>query len=278
MATLQTSLNEEREALKLRSDALQQAEGKVVVLEKASLEAAQQDCDCKGLQKELDGLKRHNDKLIKELERSEAQVSQQDSDCEALQKDIEGLKVHNEELKKACEKASAEAAMNDCDCETLEEELRKVREYNGKLIKELEEDVKENYESKIATENENSGIMMGQERAEMEVMQLQVKERAIVYFTPEINAGKVVDDVNYGLIYTASPEEEDDLTQIKGVGEVLKKTLNEYGVFKFRQIAAWTPQVCDDFSERLSFKGRVERDNWIGQSKSLHQAKYGESL
>jgi len=61
----------------------------------------------------------------------------------------------------------------------------------------------------------------------------------------------------------------DDLKKIKGVGPQLEKTLNELGFFHFDQIAAWTDADVEWVDSRLKFKGRITRDDWIGQAKEL---------
>lgn len=61
----------------------------------------------------------------------------------------------------------------------------------------------------------------------------------------------------------------DDLKRIKGVGPGLEKTLNELGFYHFDQVAAWGPQDVEWVDERLKFKGRIERDNWIKQAADL---------
>ena len=98
------------------------------------------------------------------------------------------------------------------------------------------------------------------------------------YFSSAIASGLVKEDDQYGLIYTQAPDDVDDLARIKGVAGVLSKTLNDLGVYKYRQIALWTPEICNDFSDKLSFKGRVERDDWVGQCKQFHEDKYGEQI
>ena len=98
------------------------------------------------------------------------------------------------------------------------------------------------------------------------------------FFAEELTSGKMKKDDQYGLLYTSAPDQVDDLTKIKGVAGVLNEKLNGYGVYTYRQIAIWTPEICEDFSDRLSFKGRIQRDNWIGQCKDLHQDKYGEEI
>ena len=61
----------------------------------------------------------------------------------------------------------------------------------------------------------------------------------------------------------------DDLTQISGVGPVIVKKLNDLGVTTFAQIAEWTADDVAAMDEKLNFKGRIDRDDWIKQAKEL---------
>jgi len=61
----------------------------------------------------------------------------------------------------------------------------------------------------------------------------------------------------------------DDLKQLSGVGPALEKKLNEAGVTTFAQIAGWKKADVADMDEKLSFKGRIEREGWIAQAKEL---------
>ncbi len=67
----------------------------------------------------------------------------------------------------------------------------------------------------------------------------------------------------------AASGEGDDLTQLSGVGPALLKKLNAAGITTFAQIAAWTEADVAKFDEKLSFKGRIEREGWIAQAKEL---------
>lgn len=67
----------------------------------------------------------------------------------------------------------------------------------------------------------------------------------------------------------AKTEGADDLSQISGVGPVIVKKLNALGVTTFAQIAAWTPEDITDMDEKLSFKGRIDRDDWLKQASEL---------
>ena len=62
----------------------------------------------------------------------------------------------------------------------------------------------------------------------------------------------------------------DDLKKIKGVGPALEKQLNGLGYYHFDQIAAWTADEVAWVDDNLiRFKGRVSRDNWVDQAKTL---------
>lgn len=61
----------------------------------------------------------------------------------------------------------------------------------------------------------------------------------------------------------------DDLKLIKGIGPGLEKKLNAQGIYRFDQIAKWNQKEVDAFNTLLSFKGRIERDTWLKQAKTL---------
>lgn len=65
----------------------------------------------------------------------------------------------------------------------------------------------------------------------------------------------------------AKVEGADDLKQLSGVGPALEKKLHEAGVTTFAQIAAWTEADIAEMNEKLSFKGRIEREGWVEQAK-----------
>ena len=65
----------------------------------------------------------------------------------------------------------------------------------------------------------------------------------------------------------------DDLKLLSGVGPALEKKLHEAGVTSFAQIAAWGPEEIAEMDEKLSFKGRIERDGWVEQAATLAAEK-----
>lgn len=67
----------------------------------------------------------------------------------------------------------------------------------------------------------------------------------------------------------AKKPDGDDLSEISGVGPVIVGKLHAEGITTFAQIAAWTDADVEAIEEKLSFKGRVGREDWIAQAKEL---------
>ncbi len=64
----------------------------------------------------------------------------------------------------------------------------------------------------------------------------------------------------------------DDLKILNGVGPKIEKTLHELGIFHFGQIASWTPAEVRWVSDHLAFPGRIERERWVEQARTLAAA------
>ncbi|WP_244478733.1 MULTISPECIES: NADH-ubiquinone dehydrogenase [unclassified Mesorhizobium] len=65
------------------------------------------------------------------------------------------------------------------------------------------------------------------------------------------------------------PRKPDDLKAIAGVGPKLEQVLNGFGVWTYRQIAAWKAEEIAWMEDALGFKGRIGRDDWLGQAARL---------
>jgi large subunit ribosomal protein L21 len=77
------------------------------------------------------------------------------------------------------------------------------------------------------------------------------------------------DDAAPAALFTAPEGEPDDLKKISGVGPVLEKKLHGLGITKYAQVAAFTEEDVARVDDALSFKGRIGREDWIGQAKVL---------
>ncbi len=77
----------------------------------------------------------------------------------------------------------------------------------------------------------------------------------------------------------AAANVKDDLKLVKGIGPVMEKKLNDFGVYSFEQLGKLTSKDIDALTKTLeSFPGRIERDKWVSQSKKQFKKKYGKSL
>jgi NADH-quinone oxidoreductase subunit E len=61
----------------------------------------------------------------------------------------------------------------------------------------------------------------------------------------------------------------DDLKKISGIGPKIEGILHDLGIYHFDQIASWRREEVDWVDDYLKFKGRIGRDDWIGQAKTL---------
>ena len=87
---------------------------------------------------------------------------------------------------------------------------------------------------------------------------------------PAAPGGPVVRAGSKNLLAHAAFGKPDDLQQIHGVKTVMEKMLHGIGVYYFWQIAEWTPaDVVHADAQLTAFKGRIERDSWVQQAKSL---------
>lgn len=71
------------------------------------------------------------------------------------------------------------------------------------------------------------------------------------------------------------PERPDDLKMIAGVGPKIEERLHGLGIWTWQQIANWTAGERAWVDDHLSFRGRIEREDWVKQAKAL--AKGGEA-
>jgi predicted flap endonuclease-1-like 5' DNA nuclease len=64
-------------------------------------------------------------------------------------------------------------------------------------------------------------------------------------------------------------DKRDDLMAIAGIGPALAKKLNAEGILSYKQLAALSNEDVANLDPK--FKGRIKRDDWVGQAKKLSQ-------
>lgn len=71
---------------------------------------------------------------------------------------------------------------------------------------------------------------------------------------------------------SGSDADGDDLTAIKGLGPRAAEKLAAEGVTRLSQIAAWSATDVEKFDAVVNARGRISRDDWVGQAKALTKA------
>jgi NADH-quinone oxidoreductase subunit E len=66
-----------------------------------------------------------------------------------------------------------------------------------------------------------------------------------------------------------------DLQKISGIGPVIERTLNDLGIFTLEQVAAWTDENKAWVNAYLAFKGRIDRERWVEQARTLLEEQRG---
>ncbi|MGZ0190302.1 MAG: hypothetical protein ACKVH0_20255 [Alphaproteobacteria bacterium] len=86
-----------------------------------------------------------------------------------------------------------------------------------------------------------------------------------------VNEGAAADSAD-GSAPTALAQPDDGgdkLQEINGVGPKIEGLLHEMGIWRYQQIADFTRAEVAWVDERLRFKGRIDREDWIEQAKVL---------
>ena len=80
----------------------------------------------------------------------------------------------------------------------------------------------------------------------------------------------VVDNSDSAAWRTVEP---DDLKVIKGIGPKLESLLHEIGIRTYEQVTAFPSDYIGQLDDFLSFTGRIERDDWVGQASELAKTR-----
>ncbi|MDA0812975.1 MAG: hypothetical protein O3C21_11395, partial [Verrucomicrobia bacterium] len=92
------------------------------------------------------------------------------------------------------------------------------------------------------------------------------------YYLKDIPRGFEGDDVEmspYGAIYAVRPAEVDPLERITGISPEIANQLNRIGVYRFKQVAAWSTRSRRNIAQRLELPAVTQIDTWVEQAKRL---------
>ena len=95
------------------------------------------------------------------------------------------------------------------------------------------------------------------------------REESVVEPVSVIAVPKAAEPVVEPVVEPVLGEEEDDLQAIKGLGPKAAKALKAGGVVRYAQIAAWSDEDIAQWDTDLGARGRIVRDDWVGQAKTL---------
>jgi predicted flap endonuclease-1-like 5' DNA nuclease len=66
-----------------------------------------------------------------------------------------------------------------------------------------------------------------------------------------------------------SATRREDLKRIRGIGVLLETKLNQMGITSYEQIASWSQPDIARISRALDLKGRIGRESWVEQARTL---------
>lgn len=246
---------EKRKTIETKLDAARsEQESLTNLLDAARAEHASVNKMLASAQSRLDNLDEMEQNVIRlEAENAELRhaASATKQKIAALQRDVaelETLKVQNRELAHCLQSMENSRRQYETDAKRYREQADKSEQLSETLRLRLD-DVERNFTEmakkhdealEVARKQPETQAINGHEREEMEV---------------------------------------DDLTQIVGIGKAFQQTLNDLGVYSFRQLANFGPaDIARVNMELKEFKGRMEQDDWIGQAKDLYYKKYSEQV
>ena len=113
------------------------------------------------------------------------------------------------------------------------------------------------------------GISRGQGELGIDV---GASEAPVVEELPAANTNIAEEQTENFEQLTAPRGAPDDLTKLTGVGPQLEKKLNDAGIYHYWQLAAMKPEDVKKVDADLKLHGRIDRDNWVTQARSLIEA------
>jgi NADH-quinone oxidoreductase subunit E len=95
------------------------------------------------------------------------------------------------------------------------------------------------------------------------------KPKAAPKVVPVAAEPAVVAEKAPDLLPTPRATGADDLKKIVGIGPKLEGVLNGLGFWHFDQVAAWGAAEIAWVDARIAFKGRIIREDWVAQARTL---------
>lgn len=158
------------------------------------------------------------------------------------------------------------AAVATLDAATAQQRIATGLQAKRQLLSVLEQE-RDDWQRRVATLRESgkdpAGLNLARKSLERVEQQVADARRSEQHLQHQERALK------RSLETAATLSHEDDLTRIKGIKSILRDQLHALGVKTFQQIASWSEEDTQAFSELLGFKDRAKRDAWVRQASEL---------
>ncbi|HEX6142484.1 MAG TPA: hypothetical protein VFZ01_07195 [Geminicoccaceae bacterium] len=123
----------------------------------------------------------------------------------------------------------------------------------------------------VRVEHLRSAVQAAKRRIAQLEDELAEAQRAIAAATPPSGPARAEAAPPERLAAPDGPA--DDLKRIAGIGPGIEEKLNQIGIFHFRQVAALSEENIAWLDQRLRLRGRLERQDWVGQARALAVAR-----
>ena len=161
---------------------------------------------------------------------------------------------------------------NEDNGETLNQDVtqKELHDYEQKALPQKESKETKNYIASVTNSTEDTTKLHHKTLSETIQNELHIEDKKKT--NDSQGTLKHVDSIEGNrpeLLSSSRDGNADDLKEISGIGLKIEEALNELGIFHFDQIASWTTDNAKWIDNYLVFKGRVIREDWIGQAKLL---------
>ena len=208
---------------------------------------------------------------------------------DAAEREAAELRIRNTELSMTTEEIRKEIAENNLKMMDLEVANRKLMEEKGQMYADLMAARGElETKGKKGSKKENPEEHVTKSDIKFENMEAVAKATSILSGNEPIidvahsaldsktksdlqkDSADFIRNILGSRIKRVSAKQKDNLQLIKGVGPFIEGKLNGLGIYSFEQIGQLDTELIDKLTEAIQFfPGRIERDDWVGQSKQL---------
>ncbi len=233
-------------------------------MEKEKIALSQSYVDYDDLKARMLALTEENDTLKLKLSESNAAYG----DYDEIRSKLRVLETENTDLKNSLRESATLNQSRD-DYDALKGKIGDLSEENAELKRRLAALASELEEAKS-----KPSLVVATPPPVIEVEEEEESKEEL--------AAKAQASVKAALgtkIKIATADEKDDLKLINGVGPFIEKKLNNLGIYTFEQISQFDDEFIEQVTDAIQFfPGRIQRDDWVGQAKTLLGKKNDGSL